>query len=223
MALLNPFSNAFGLDLGDRAFRLVQFKKNRHHSPPYTLTAWGEIPVPEGLMDHGEIKDMDKVVSLVSQLVRQAEGSLSGRAVVACLPETKTFIKILETTSEKTTQSLHNAVLKEIEQDIPLPPNDLYYDWQLLDEKNPTTPDQKIAEDTAAPSPISTDESAPEPSPTTKQVAATQQSAHILMGAAPKNLVDSYTLMLERAGLAPIGLDIEATSIARAVIGDAEK
>jgi type IV pilus assembly protein PilM len=38
------------------------------------------------------------------------------------------------------------------------------------------------------------------------------------MGAAPKSLVDDYTNLLEKAGLAPIALEIEATAISRAIV-----
>lgn len=208
MALLNPLSNAFGLDIGDRTFKLVQVQRRRRGPKPYRITAWHSIDVPEGVMERGDIKDMDKAVEYLSTLVKTVRGSLGGRAAVACLPEAKTFIKIIEIPGDATEADLKKAVMNEIEQNIPLPPEDIYYDWQALDappepnKAHAERPEEKPAEDPLA-------QAAPKPPAPPRKV---------LMGAAPKNLVDEYTTLLERAGLAPIALEIEATAISRAIV-----
>lgn len=214
MALLNPLSNAFGLDIGDRTFKLVQVQRRRRGPKPYRITAWHSIDVPEGVMERGDIKDMDKAVEYLTTLVKTVKGSLGGRAAVACLPEAKTFIKIIEISGEATEADLKRAVMNEIEQNIPLPPEDIYFDWQALDapqepaKQHPekTEPEEKPADDVLA-------EVAPKPPAPPKKV---------LMGAAPKTLVDDYTTLLERTGLAPIALEIEATAISRAIVPEDE-
>ncbi len=206
MALLNPLSNAFGLDIGDRTFKLVQVRRLHKSRNPYRLTAWNTVDVPEGVMEKGDIKDMAKAVELLGRLVRTAKGSLHGRAVVACLPEAKTFIKIIEIPGGSSEEELKRAVIKEIEQNIPLPPEEIYYDWQVLEDGG------KAAAQEAPPAePPQEDAAAEKP-------AAPAGIMRVLMGAAPKTLVDDYTLMLEKAGLAPVALEIEATAISRAIV-----
>lgn len=221
MALLNPLSNAFGLDIGDRTFKLVQVRHLRRNKKPYRIVAWNTIDVPEGVMERGDIKDMAKAVELIEKLVRTAKGTLRGRAVVACLPEAKTFIKIIEIPGGSSEQDLRRAVLREIEQNIPLPAEEIYYDWQVLveseseaankgkaEEKNEAPAAQEQADGEATPAEPKTEEPASAPAGIMR----------VLMGAAPKILVDDYTTMLERAGLAPVALEIEATAISRAIV-----
>ncbi|MEY4744766.1 MAG: hypothetical protein RL272_711, partial [Candidatus Parcubacteria bacterium] len=227
MALLNPLSNAFGLDIGDRTFKLVQVRRIRRSKNPYRITAWNTVDVPEGVMERGDIKDMAKAVDLLGKLVRSAKGSLSGKAVVACLPEAKTFIKIIEIPSGSSEEELRRAVLREIEQNIPLPPEEIYYDWQVIKEQQAPPPEPKPKQPAApdAEAKPAAAETAPdaEAKPESVQPAAEEAPVaaplmRVLMGAAPKTLVDEYTIMLEKAGLAPVALEIEATAISRAIV-----
>lgn len=220
MALLNPLSNAFGLDVGDRAFKLVQFTKRRHSKTPYKLTAWSDIEVPEGVMERGEIKDMDQAVALIEKLVKGTSGRLRGRAAVACLPEAKTFIKVMEVPADMTPDEVRQLVTSEIEINIPLPPDEIYFDWQI-EEEQPEKPKEKPPEE--IPKAEQPPADATEPEPPVPAGPEVKKMKRVLVGAAPKNLVDSYTLMLERASLAPIALDIEAMAIARAIVPEEER
>jgi Tfp pilus assembly PilM family ATPase len=235
MALLNPLSNAFGLDIGDRAFKLVQFTKRKHSKAPYRLTAWSDIEVPEGVMERGEVKDMDKAVALLAQLVKDAKGKLGGRAAVACLPEAKTFIKVIEIPADTTEDKMRQAIMSEIEINIPLPADEIYYDWQVIEEIEAVKEVHEVADVSVDEAPKKPDETkpeakaedgaakAPEPAAPAVMPGAAKKMKRLLLGAAPKNLVDSYTLMLERAGLAPIALDIEAMAIAQAIVPEEER
>src|SRR3989344_490198 len=167
MAMLNPLSHAFGIDIGDRAFKLVQFDKHNRRQKPYRLTAWSDIEVPEGVLDRGEIRDQEKAVELLKRLVLEARGSLRGRAVVACLPEAKTFIKIIELPAETSEEGTKEAVLREIEQNIPLPPDDIYFDWQIMPSAPTVKPESEPVEveaDENTPNATETDTNAVSPS-----------------------------------------------------------
>jgi len=209
MASLNPLSDAFGIDIGDRSFKLVQVSKG-HGEKPYRISAWGSVDVPDEAMERGDIKDVDKAASYVARLLAESAGHVRGRAVVACLPEAKTFIKIIELAERTDEAGLRAAVMKEIEQNIPLPPSEIYFDWQVLDD----TP-RPIA-------PVTDAEVKPEefaPGEDNEEPVRTPPAMRILMGAAPKTLVDDYSAVLEKAGLTPIAFEIEAMAIARALTG----
>lgn len=203
MALFNPLSNSFGLDIGDRTFKLVQVVKRRGKDDGHRLTAWGSIDVPEGVMEKGEVKDMEKAADYITTLIRNSKGHVAGQAVVACLPEAKTFIKIIEVEKDADEEMRRKAVIAEIEQSVPLPLDDIYYDWQTIEDLKAAPapePQPAIAEKDAAPE---------SPAPVRKD--------RVLFAVAPKRLVNDYTELLEKAGLAPIALEIEAMAIERAI------
>ena len=199
--MLNPLSNAFGLDIGDRSFKLVQLGRPRGRKKGYRLNAWGVVDVPEGVMSNGNILDRPKAAALINKLVRSAVGHVGGRTVVACLPETKTFIKVIETGPNETREQMTSAVLKEIEDNIPLPKEEIYYDWQAIETHSPPAAASNPTKKTGPRNPASATE-----------------TSRIMLGAAPKQLVDDFTAMIDLAGLAPAVFEIEAMAISRAVL-----
>ncbi|MFH1046985.1 MAG: pilus assembly protein PilM [Patescibacteria group bacterium] len=222
--MLNPLSNAFGLDISDRSYKLAQLKKARGSSK-YYLTALGSIEVPEGIMDQGNIIDQERAAALVRELIKNTVGRVKGRGVVACLPEAKTFIKIIDAPSGTTRrEDLDQAVLKEIEQNIPLAKDEIYYDWQLVrgDEmvKSLQVKPEQTADETA--SAEQAKKGIPEINVTEEKNSELPpnepEENKILLGAAPKQMVDEYSAMLDTAGLAPIAFEIEATAISRSVV-----
>lgn len=195
MTLFNPLSGAFGLDMGDHSFKLVQCKRARGKTEQYALTAWNATAIPPGVMDDGEIVNPDAAAKLIAMTVCNAHGCLNGKAVIASLPESKTFVKVITVAAGLNEEQVRQAVVKEIEDNVPLPADDLYFDWQYAAERE----SEPLAADNG-------------------NAADQQNERQVIYGAVSKKIADSYTDVLERAGLVPISLDIEATAIARALI-----
>lgn len=221
---LNPLSNAFGLDIGDRSLKIAQTTR-RHGTHGYRITAWGSVDLPEGVMDRGEVMDADKCVTALNQLLKECRGKLRGRAVVACLPEVKSFIKIIDVPKDANDAAINKAISLELEQNVPLPLDEIYYDWQILGDKlmpaakleTPVAAEvAKAAEAGKDDQPKPTDAAKPAEAPAPAPPAATEM--RVLVGAAPKVVIDGYTAVLERAGLVPVALEIEATAIARSIV-----
>ena len=238
MALFNPLSNSFGLDIGDRTLKVVQMAKRGRSLKPYRLTAWGQIDIPEGIMDRGEVLDMSSAVRCVTELLGRTTGSLKGRGVVACLPEAKSFVKIVRVPKDLNEIEIKKTLAKEIEQNIPLKIDEIYYDWQKIDAAKPAPPvpaeppaaaeaGSQPAEAPAEAGEPAASEPAEAPAEETEaeeentaalEAEADDNSQRLLLAAAPKNLIDDYTQILEMAGLAPIAFEIEAVAIARSIV-----
>jgi type IV pilus assembly protein PilM len=220
--MFNPLSQAFGLDIGDRTFKVAQLACGGRPGQPCRLTAWGSISIPEGIMDKGEVLNMAQAAGYVRQLIDQTRG-LKGKAVIACLPEAKSFVKAVEIQPGISESEIKQAVLKEIEQNIPLKTDEIYYDWQIIQDQElpPAQPAAAAAPETTATEAL---KNADEKKTETEMGAETAAPAEavpksrILIAAAPKNLIDGYSQMLETAGLAPLAFEIEAVAIARAIV-----
>ena len=245
---MNPLNYAFGLDIGDRTFKVAQVARCSSKTTPYKLTAWGSIDVPEGVMARGEIIDPEKATELLIKLIKKTKGRLKGRAVVGCLPEARSFVKIIEMGHTTDQEMIRKTVSKEIEQNIPLSPDEIYYDWYLIEDEEstpvlkptppetPTETDEKTEKDPEEPTkkepenekPTDEDAKNSEQEPDNEEAAKKEDGAakppedhkmtRIMLAAAPRTLVDSYVQMIETAGLAPIALEIEAIAIARAMV-----
>lgn len=172
--------NIFGLDISDRAIRLIKVGKK---GKKITLNSFNELEIPDGIIVNGEIIQEDKLADLIKKLVSSTKGrKINIKNVISVLPETKTFIKVIDIpiNRDKKEFNIEDLVKKEIVNHIPLNPDEIYLDWQIVSEDS--------------------------------------DNIKILIGAAPQNIVNSYSLALEKGGLIPYVLEIEAVAIVRGLI-----
>lgn len=121
---------AFGLDISDESFKFVSLSRVRHG---LAFSAFGRTELPKGLIVNGEIQTEGEVVRLLKAgLARPQEGKLATRSVVCSLPEEHSFTRIIQLPKMRA-EELKEAVRWEIEQNIPLKIDEVYYDWQMVE------------------------------------------------------------------------------------------
>ncbi|MDD5072041.1 MAG: type IV pilus assembly protein PilM [Patescibacteria group bacterium] len=178
MLFLKNSNYPLGLDISDLSLKLVQLDKA---GGKIKIQALGKINVPEGLIVEGEIKKQEEVADLIRKLINKPRyGKASSDVVVACLPETKTFVKLIEV--EKTPNDLADVIETEIEKHVPLSIDEIYYDWQIIEEQ--------------------------------------ENVQLVLIGAAPKKIVNQYTDLLDKAKLSVEALEIEPVSLCRSLLAE---
>jgi len=124
----NSSTYPIGLDISDLSLKFVQLNKIRNK---IKIQAMGKVKLPAGLIEGGEIKNKEAVVKEIKKLIANPQfGKASSMEIISCLPETKTFIKLIEV--EKTPNPLSEIISNEIEKNIPIPINEMYYDWQII-------------------------------------------------------------------------------------------
>ncbi len=187
MILHNPFSGAFGLNLGDTSIKLIQIsKKNGFKKEPYfDVENIRETKLPVGCIANGEIQQQEIVVETIKGLLKKTdkEEKIEAPWTVGSLPVTKTFLKLIEIDIPKT-QLTKEIVTFETSKHLPLDINSVYIDWQIIENEDYTA----------------------------------DKKTHVLVGAVPKDIVDSYSDTLFKAGLYPLALEMEDLSISRAMI-----
>ncbi len=118
-----------GLDISDQSIRLIQFRKQGNK---LALQALNWVDLPEGAIFKGEIKDEMAFLKGLQELIAKPKfGKVKGSDVVACLPESKTFIKLLKV--NKSPNELPDIMESEITKHVPLSIGDMYYDWQIIE------------------------------------------------------------------------------------------
>lgn len=176
MILSNNSTSPIGLDISDLSLKLVQLDKRRDK---IKIQALGKLNLPQGIIVNGEIKNKTELIKAIKKIISNPQyGKISSEEVVACLPESKTFIKLIEVA--KSPNALKDIIGSEIEKHVPLELNEIYCDWQIIKEL------------------------------TDKYL--------VLIGAAPKNIVNQYTDLLAGAKLSPIALEIESIAICRSLL-----
>lgn len=120
----------FGLDISDSVIRLAVLDRQRSK---FKLPVRGEIPVPEGYIIDGDIKQPHDVSALLRQLMDAA--SPKTKYAVVSLPERHSFIKVLTLTRDDG-ELRESDVKAEVAQSLPYAWDELYTDWHVLPKRN---------------------------------------------------------------------------------------
>ncbi len=129
MLIINNIQHSFGLDISDLALRFVFLKKKRGG---FSIESCGEKLIPPGLISEGRILNLEQLAAAMADLIKKpACGRLKIKNVISCLPETKTFIKLITVPSPQD-HDLTNSIREEAQKHIPLPLEESYLDWQIV-------------------------------------------------------------------------------------------
>jgi len=167
----------FGLDISGRTVRLVALRRK---GKKIIMTSRNEITLPLGVIENGEIKNINLFSDNIKKLIKNVKGeNITTKSVISVLPETKTFIKVI-TISKQNEPITKKTVEQEAKNHIPLNLEESYLDWQVINSKK----------------------------------------SEILIAAVPKQTSDSYYSALEKSGLLPQCLEVEAAAISRSIISN---
>lgn len=130
----DPTTRAVGLDISEHVFRLVEIRRGPFYRRKLQLHRYSEERVPDGVVVAGEFKKPEAVTEHLRNLVKKAYKRPTSHGAVVSLPETRTFIKVITVKKPEKLEAIPSAILAEAELHIPTPINDLYIDWQHIED-----------------------------------------------------------------------------------------
>lgn len=127
-------NKAFGLDLSDISLKIAHLKNEKNG---LVLASYGRKEIPEGEIENGEIKKTDELIEIIKTSVKEVKGlPLDTNRCVVSLPETESFIQVIRLPKMKK-EELKEAIKWEAESYIPIPINEVYFDWQVIQTASP--------------------------------------------------------------------------------------
>lgn len=124
--MISPLLHSFGLDISDLSAKLVMVKTNFRGER--VIHAWMHCEFPEGVITDGEIKQKDKAVEILTAMHEEVRAKVKTPYVIASLPESKTFIKVIEI---DVGGDMASAVMEELPNHIPLALDEIILDWSV--------------------------------------------------------------------------------------------
>lgn len=116
-----------GLDIGFFSIKAVALEKQKDQ---FKLISLGSLPSPQpGIVSDAE-PDLEALANAIKRLLSAA--SIETREVVAALPESKVFTRIIDDLPYLSDNELSSAIRYAAEEFIPLPLSDVNLNWQIL-------------------------------------------------------------------------------------------
>ena len=124
---MKPFSfPAIGVDISDESFKYMRFadiEKRR------AIGFFGDHDLPSGLIVEGEIKDVPGVAKILKDTLRPFHRHTP--YLICSLPEEKGFLRLVRM-QKLPASEVRQALEFQLEEHVPYPPGDLYFDYQVL-------------------------------------------------------------------------------------------
>lgn len=132
---LNPFPNAFGLDISDLSIKLVQLRNasHQHRHPSFQLVTARQTRMPKDLIINGVLEQPEKVRKYLNHLLKMesATGSIKSPWVVASVPDTQGYMKLLQIDKDEE-DIIEEDIIYAAKKDLPFDEENDYIDWQVI-------------------------------------------------------------------------------------------
>lgn len=119
-----------GVDISDTSLKYVEFEREHAHDTYLKLKQWGDIEVPSGIVERGNVHDVEKLTAVLAQMKEKS----GAQYVNISLPEERAYL--FETTLPlQTPRSDIRGLLEfRLEENVPLSPRDAYFDYTIVSE-----------------------------------------------------------------------------------------
>lgn len=129
--LFKNHSDVVGVAIGDAHVRALQLKGRLAAA---TVESYAEAVLPKTIFDAAGKIDVEGLAHLFENLfLKPAQGKFTTRDVAVNLPEAKCFVRVIHIASMSDSE-IEAAVPFEAESYIPVPIDQVYLDWQRLEE-----------------------------------------------------------------------------------------
>lgn len=134
-ALLKKFSPpaylsmpSVGVDISDTSLKYVSFENTKKRNGFHMLKQWGNISIPGGIVNRGQVNDSEQLVSALTEFKRETDSEF----IKVSLPEERAYLFETEIRRNIPNKEVRNLLEFRLEENVPIPSKDVYFDYMLL-------------------------------------------------------------------------------------------
>lgn len=129
-----------GIDIGSHAAKIVQV---RHSGRGVDVVGYGHVSFsPESVVE-GIVVDPEALAKIIKPVLDNKDNKFSAKRVAGALPVSRVFTRLLQLPALEG-KDLDEAVRTEAEQSIPIPPTDLYIDYEVIGHTKTDKGDERV-------------------------------------------------------------------------------
>lgn len=119
-----------GLDISDSSLKYVQLNPNYRHPTDFTVGQWGDVDIPAGAVEKGQISDEKKLSSVLKSVYEQT----GVQYVHVSLPEERAYIFETEVKRGTSQKEIVSQLEFRLEEHVPISPRDAFFDYDIVGE-----------------------------------------------------------------------------------------
>lgn len=120
---------SIGVDISDTSLKYIQLKKSYKPGKQHELTEWGEIDIPSGVLDRGQVLDKKALVTVLRELKTKTKAEF----IRVSLPEERAYLFETEIKKSTTEKEIRNILEFRLEENVPIPAREAFFDYDVLE------------------------------------------------------------------------------------------
>lgn len=132
--------HSVGVDISDSSLKYVEFERIHSHDANLALKHWGDIDIPYGILERGNVHDVGKLTDALKEMKKQS----GAEYVSVSLPEERAYLFETTVPKDMSRTEVRAALEFRLEENVPLSPRDAYFDYAAVGNDD-TTGDLRVA------------------------------------------------------------------------------
>lgn len=117
-----------GVDISDTSMKYVAFKPSLRSGKSKILDQWGDIEIPKGVLERGEILDPKNLANVLREFKLQTKAEF----VRVSLPEERAYIFETEIKKNVPVKEIRSLLEFRLEENVPISARDAIFDYDIL-------------------------------------------------------------------------------------------
>lgn len=117
-----------GVDISDTSLKYVSFHPGSSSKTDRQIKDWGDIPVPNGVLDRGEVVDPQQLTAVLKEF----KAATRAEFVRVSLPEERAYLFETEIRRSTPTKEVRGLLEFRLEENVPIPSKDVLFDYLVL-------------------------------------------------------------------------------------------
>ena len=117
-----------GLDISDTSLKYVAFKPTLRDHGARELMLWGDIDIPSGVVNRGEVLDSQKLVAVLKEFKEKTKAEF----IRVSLPEERAYMFETEVKTNTPLKEIRGLLEFRLEENVPIPSKDVLFDYAIM-------------------------------------------------------------------------------------------
>jgi type IV pilus assembly protein PilM len=117
-----------GVDISDTSLKYVAFKPTMRTGANRELTDWGDIQIPNGVVQRGQVNDIGQLVAVLKEFKVATKADF----IRVSLPEERAYLFETEIKLNTPLKEVRGLLEFRLEENVPIPSKDVFFDYVIL-------------------------------------------------------------------------------------------
>jgi len=122
------FMSGIGVDISDTSIKYISFKPTLRPQKVRVLDKWGDMDVPEGVLENGEVLDVKGLSGVLKEFKKETEAEF----IRVSLPEEQAYVFETEIKQGIPLKEIYGLLEFRLEENVPISARDAIFDYEII-------------------------------------------------------------------------------------------